>query len=66
MCNRSLEASALMSLLLMRVGANVFQGAEDGFWNWRWRRQMCALWVVAVLVGGIGELHQFTLWRVVG
>lgn len=65
-CNRSLEASALMSQLLVRVGANVFQGAEDGFWNWWWRRQMCALWVVAVLIGGIGELHQFPLRRVVG
>lgn len=64
MCNRrqSLEAAALVSLLLMRVGANVFQGPEDCRWNW-WRRgQMGTLWVVAVLIGGVGELHQLSLW----
>lgn len=66
MCNWSLEASALVSLLLMRMGANVLQGTEDGLWNRWWRRQMCALWVIAVLIGGVGELHQLALGRVVG
>lgn len=64
MCNRreSLEASALMSLLLMRVGANVFQSPENCLWNW-WRRgQMSTLWVVAVLIGSVGKLHQLSLW----
>lgn len=51
-----------MSLLLMRVGANVFQSPENRLWNW-WRRgQMSTLWVVAVLIGGVGKLHQLSLW----
>lgn len=62
----SLEASALMSLLLMRVGANVFQGPENCLWNW-WRRgQMSTLWVVTVLIGSVGKLHQLSLWWIVG
>lgn len=62
----SLEASALMSLLLMRVGANVFQSPENRLWNW-WRRgQMSTLWVVAVFIGGVGKLHQLSLWWIVG
>jgi len=37
------------------VGGNVFQGAEDGLWDWRRGGKVSALWLESVLVGDVGQ-----------
>lgn len=61
-----LEVHLSQSLLLWRMGANVFQGSEYGSWNW-WRcGQMSSLRMETVLICSVDQLDQIAIVIVVG
>lgn len=60
-----LEAHMTLSLLLWRMGANVFQGSQNGSWNGRGCGQMSSLRMETILISSIGQLDQLAVGIVV-
>lgn len=61
-----LESSLTLATLLLGMGADVLQWLQDGRRDWRRCGQMGAGRVVAIAVGGVGQLDELAIGGVVG
>lgn len=57
-----LRRVAISSLVLFRVGGDVFQCPQDSLGDRRWGWEVCPLWDKAVLVSSVGERDPSTIW----
>lgn len=51
----------VVQLLLRWVSSDVFQGAQNGFWDWWWCGQMGTLWLESVLISNVSYLNRCTI-----
>ena len=49
-------------LVIRSIAADVFDGSQDGGWDWRRSGQPGAVWLVSVLIGDVGQVDMFAFW----